>query len=401
MLFSALGLLPGLVDQLTALKIVEPSPVQRITVPAVLGGASVVSVARTGSGKTYAYGAPLLQRLRAIEDAESAVTVAARPRAIVLTSTRELVDQTTKALKSLAHGVKLRVRNVAGGTSVSDQNKVLREVCDVLIANPPRLATLVKSGAIQLDDVRILVVDEADTLLSPGQRGDIDVLGRAVPESAQRVYVSATLPEPIRAWLLTRPEHPTILLSKDAHTTPESVRILNEKVREDERPDAAWEAVNERIKQRGIVFCNRRETASAAAAALTERGASVLVAHGGMLPRERKAAIEAFRRGEAPVLVTTELAGRGLHVEGLDYVLNWELPERVSDYMHRVGRVGRQGVKGEVINLIGARDQKLMSEVTRLSQGGKLDTGEPLRHARARKPRPVVEKPRRGSERKR
>lgn len=396
MSFPALGLDDVLVERLAALGIVEPSPVQRVAVPAVLGGANIVAVAQTGSGKTYAYGAPMLQRLRAEEDARGVVTVAARPRAVVLTSTRELVVQTTRALKSLAHGVKQRIRGVAGGMLPSETRRVLADPFDVLVANPPRLATLLREGLVTFEDVVVLVVDEADTLLSPGQRGDVERILDAVPASAQRVYASATLPEPIRSWLTRRPEKPSILLSRDAHATPSTVRFRVEKVRDDERADATWEVIHDRPKQRGIVFTNRRETADAAGQALRDRGATVIVAHGGMLPRERKAAIDAFRRGEAAVLVTTELAGRGLHVEDLDYVVNWELPERASDYVHRVGRVGRQGRRGEVINLVGARDMPLLGVIERLAKGGRLDTGEPLRTARERPAPQGGDGPRRG-----
>jgi superfamily II DNA/RNA helicase len=136
---------------------------------------------------------------------------------------------------------------------------------------------------------------------------------------------------------------------------------------------------------RGIVFCNRRETADAAGAALVERGHAAVVVHGGLLPRERKKALERFRAGEGRVLVTTELAGRGLDLLDLVFVLNWELPERASDYVHRVGRVGRMGRKGKVFNLVTDRDRHLVGQVERLAAGGTLDTGEPLRGARTRK----------------
>lgn len=383
MSFTHLGLDDRAQTVLEGLKIVDPSPVQRLVVPAILGGASVVAVAQTGSGKTYAYGLPLLQRLRGVEDAEGKVEGPGRPRGLVLTGTRELVEQTTRALKAVAHPYKLRVRGVAGGQKVGDARRTLSEAADVLVANPPRLRKLLEEGAVKLDDVRVVVVDEADTLLAPGQRPDVEALFAATP-TAQRVYVSATLPEPVRAWLATRPEHPTLLMSKDAHLTPERVRIQNLHIRMDQRADKAFDVIGEREGRRGIVFTNRRETAEQAAEALGERGAAVILCHGGMLPGERKAAFDRWRKGEAPVLVTTELVGRGIHLEGLDYVLNYELPGRASDYVHRVGRVGRQGARGEVINLVGPKDQKLLAEINRLDRGGKLDTGEALRHARVR-----------------
>ena len=136
---------------------------------------------------------------------------------------------------------------------------------------------------------------------------------------------------------------------------------------------------------RGILFCNRRETADAAGDALRERGHDVVVLHGGLLPRERAKTIRAFIGGAGRVLVTTELAGRGLDVLDLAFVLNWELPERASDYMHRIGRIGRMGRAGRVFNLVTDSDRHLLGDVERLAGGGKLDTGEPLRAARTRR----------------
>ncbi len=387
MSFYELGLLPPLAETLAAAGITDPTPVQRIAVPALLGGTSAVIVARTGSGKTLAYALPLLQRLHAIEQAEGMVAVPARPRAIILTGTRELVDQTVRAVKGVAHALKARVRAASGGLTDREQRIQLTAASDVLVANPPRLHTLVQAGRVKLDDVRMLVVDEADTLLSPGQRGDVERLLDAVPRAASVAYISATLPEPIRAWLLARPEKPTLLLSKDAHKAPDAVSIQNVKVKPVERMDATHDAlVALPESSRGVLFCNRRETADSVGATLRDRGHAVVVIHGALEPDERRRAIKAFRSGEGRILVTTELGGRGLHIDGLAFVLNYELPERASEYLHRIGRVGRQGASGKVINLVTADDSALLGEIGRLDGGGRLDTGEKLRAARDRKP---------------
>lgn len=383
--FSELGVLPELVTALAAAGIRSPSPVQRMSIPAFLAGKSAVAVARTGSGKTLAFGIPLVQCLRAVEAQDGPATEPARPRGVVLTSTRELVNQTARALKTLTHAARLRVRQVSGGESIHDTNAELRQVFDVLVANPPRLARLVADGLVNLDDVRILVVDEADTLLAPGQRPPVEAL-LAAATRALPWWMSATLPEPIRHWLSGRPDRPALLISKDAHTTPETVTVKNIPVKGRSRGDAASDVlVSLGPKARGILFCNRRETADAAGDALRERGHDVVVVHGGLLPRERLKTIRAFVGGQGRVLVTTELAGRGLDVLDLAFVLNWELPERASDYVHRIGRVGRMGRAGRVFNLITDTDRHLLAEVERLAGGGKLDTGEPLRAARTRR----------------
>lgn len=383
--FLELGVSPELVAVLSAAEIRSPTPVQRMALPAFLAGKSAIAVARTGSGKTLAYALALVQRLREVEVAEGPATEPARPRAVVLTSTRELVVQTTRVVKTLTHAARLRVRAVSGGESGHDTNRTLRELMDILVANPPRLARLVAEGKVDLSDVRILVVDEADTLLSPGQRPPVEAViaaaGQALPW-----WVSATLPEPIRHWLSTRPEKPVQLLSRDAHTAPDTLTVKNIPVKATSRADAASDVlVSLGSTARGIVFANRRETADAAGAALKERGHDVVIVHGGLLPRERHAAIKGFVAGAGRVLVTTELAGRGLDLADLAFVLNWELPERASDYMHRIGRVGRVGRAGRVFNLVTDKDRHLLADVERLASGGKLDTGEPLRTARTRR----------------
>ncbi|MDP2305753.1 MAG: DEAD/DEAH box helicase [Pseudomonadota bacterium] len=385
MSFADLGLLPPLADSLTAVGLVEPTPVQRIAIPALLGGVSAIVVARTGSGKTLAYALPLLQRLHAIEAEEGKVTQRGRPRAIVLTATRELVDQTMKAIKGHAHALKARVRAASGGLAERAQRLQLADPVDVVVANPPRLVALLKEGLIRLDDVRLIVVDEADTLLAPGQRGDIDRILLGLPPEHALALISATLPEAIRAWAMVRPERPVLLLSKDAHSAPESVSIQNIKVRPIERLDTVHDTlVAMAPSARGILFCNRRETADLVGATLRDRGHSIIVIHGALEPNERKAALKAFRAGEGRVLITTELGGRGLHLDDLAFVLNYELPEKASEYLHRIGRVGRQGAKGKVVNLVTEADAAIFKEVERLKAGGRLDTGERLRSARDR-----------------
>lgn len=385
MSFSSLGLLPSLLDSLQKLEIHEPSPVQRIAIPAVLGGRSVIVVARTGSGKTLAYGLPLLQRLRLVEDAEGAVTERGRPRALVLTGTRELVEQSTRALKSAAHGAKLRVRAVSGGQNERLTGERLKDPADVLVANPPRLRALLEKGQARLDDVRICVLDEADTLCAPGQRPDVDALLRALPATCQLALFSATLPEAMRQWALALPSHPVLLLSKDAHAAPESVKVHNLRMKPSERGDEAHDTLLAMPpSRRGIVFTNRRETADEAGALLAERGHSVVVIHGGQLPRERKAHLDRFRAGEGRILVTTELGGRGLDIRDLAWVMNWELPEKPSEYLHRIGRVGRQGAEGTVYNFVTDADGVLLKEIQRIASGGKLDTGEAARAPRER-----------------
>lgn len=398
MSFFDLGLAPGLVSSITEEGISEPTPVQRLAIPALLGGASVMVVARTGSGKTLAYALPLLQRLRDVEDAEGQIAERARPRAVVLTGTRELVDQTVKVLKRHAHPVKQRVRAAAGGLSPRKQAEQLFDPTDILVANPPRLAQLVREGQVRLDDVRLLVVDEADTLLAPGQRSEVLFLLDRLRKDHAVAFFSATLPEPIRAWVLQRPEKPSLLLAKDAHAAPERVTVRNLRIKPEERVDMVSDVLVEAgPRERGVLFANRRETADEIGRVLAERGHDVVVVHGGLLPQERRKALQAFREGKGRLLVTTELGGRGLHFEGLAFVVNYELPEKPSEYLHRIGRVGRQGAKGRVINLVTPDDARLLAEVERLAKGGRLDTGEALRAPHQRKPAPETVRSRRGA----
>lgn len=383
--FSEFGLVPGLIDAITEMGLEEPTQVQRLAIPALLGGASVFVVARTGSGKTLAYSLPMVQRLHHIEQADGVVSQRARPRGLVLTSTRELVTQTVKVIKSIGHKVKVRVRYAMGGMIPKQIAQQLVDPVDVLVGNPSRIAVMVRDGSLDLSDLRVLVVDEADTLLSPGQRPDLYFL-LDQPKDCLRCYFSATLPESMRQMILARPERPRILQSKDAHAAPEGIKVQNLAVKDAERLDAAHDVLQELpAAERGILFVNRREAAAEVAEALIGRGHALIAVHGGLQARERVAAMKAFREGEGRFLVTTELGGRGLHIDGLRWVMNYELPERPSEYLHRIGRVGRAGgPPGRVINLVAPEDSAMQAEITRLAKGARLDTGEPLRGPRKR-----------------
>jgi ATP-dependent RNA helicase DeaD len=383
--FADLGVEERLAAALVAAGRAEPTPVQRQLIPVLLAGKSAVAVARTGSGKTLAYGVALLQRIAAWEAEEGAVNATARPRALVLTSTRELVAQAVRELKGLGHRPPVRVRGVAGGEPVATSIRTLRQPVDLLVGNPSRIRALVEQGSLNLSDVRILVVDEGDTLLMPGLAAEVDGV-RAHLGRVQTAWVTATLPEPVRAMLLARPERPALLLVKDAHAPPPGIRVREVRVSSRDRADACADILGGAEKGgRGIVFLNRREGASEAAAALRERGHEVIEAHGGLPPDVRRRAMRRFLGGQGRVLVTTELAGRGLHVEGLAFVVNWELPPRASDWLHRAGRVGRQGTEGTVWNLVAPGEEGKAAELARLAKGGRLDTGEPLRKERERR----------------
>ncbi len=360
-MFSQFALHERLLKAVAELKFVEPTPVQAAAIPPALEGRDLRVTAKTGSGKTAAFVLPLLNRL--IGDAQPRVRI----RALILLPTRELAQQTLKEVERFSQFTFIKSGLITGGEDFKVQAALLRKVPDVLIGTPGRLLEHLNAGNLDLKEVEVLVLDEADRMLDMGFADDVRRLAGECAGRQQTMLFSATtggaaLREMVGE-VLREPQH--LLLN--------SVRELNEGVRQQiiTADDPAhkeklveWLLANETY-QKAIVFTNTRAQADRLYGHLVAGDYKVFVLHGEKDQKERKLAIERLKQGGVKVLVATDVAARGLDIEGLDLVINFDMPRSGDEYVHRIGRTGRAGGEGLAISLICHNDWNLMSSIER------------------------------------
>ncbi|MFF9341326.1 DEAD/DEAH box helicase [Streptomyces sp. NPDC014773] len=342
--FDELGLPPEVRELLTAQGVVTPFPIQAATLPNALAGRDVLGRGRTGSGKTLAFGLPLLARL-AGSRAE-----ARRPRALVLVPTRELAQQVTDALAPYAAALRLRLAAVVGGMSIGRQATALRDGAEVVIATPGRLMDLVERKDARLDRVEITVLDEADQMADMGFMDQVTALLDLVRDGGQRMLFSATLDKNVDL-LVERYLHDPVVHSVDpsaaAHATMEH-HVLQ--VHGADKFATATEIAAR--DGRVIMFLSTKAAVDRFTAHLRGSGVRAAALHGDKSQPLRTRTLERFRSGEVPVLVATNVAARGIHVDDIDLVVNVDPPADHKDYLHRGGRTARAGGSGTVVTLV-------------------------------------------------
>lgn len=391
MSFAQFSLLPSLVESLEEQDITVPTDIQARALPELLDGQSVVGVAETGSGKTLTYVLPMLHRLKKLElrgsDGKPAasprpaapgkggkrkargpgVSDSGRPRGLVLVPARELGEQVCRVFKSLTHGTRLRVRSVLGGSKKQVARRNVAGAFEILVATPGRLVYLLEAGELRLDDVRMLVFDEADQLLDPGFRRVAMRIIDACPRAAQLALFSATLPEPLASSVLQLFRKPPVRIrSKGSRHLVRTLKTVNRTVVGGVRIDVLRDLFAKDATTATLLFANTRQQCDELSIWLDELQVSHVVYRGEMDRIERRANLKRFRNGEVQALLTTDLGGRGLDIPRVGRVINVHLPQDIDNYRHRVGRTARAGREGLVINLVTARDQPLMKEIKRL-----------------------------------
>ena len=354
--FAALGVPDGLVRRLARDGIVEPFPIQTATIPDALAGRDVLGRGRTGSGKTLAFGLPLLTRL-----AEGGRAEAKRPRAVILSPTRELAMQISDALQPLVHVLGLRHKLVAGGMPYPPQFEALERGVDVLIATPGRLSDLVERGAADLGGVEIVVLDEADHMADMGFLEAITELLDQVPAGGQRLLFSATLDKGIdglvERYLVDPVTHSTDEAQAAVTTMAHHILLVEPQHKKLITADVANRT------GRTVVFVRTKLGADRVALQLREQGVFAAALHGGLNQGARNRVLAAFKSGEIPVLVATDVAARGIHVDDVSVVLQVDPPADHKDYLHRAGRTARAGEEGTVVTLALPHQRKLMQRI--------------------------------------
>ncbi|MDE2429636.1 MAG: DEAD/DEAH box helicase, partial [Burkholderiales bacterium] len=363
--FEDFGLSPDILRALSDQGYVHPTPIQSQAIPVVLQGRDVMGAAQTGTGKTAGFSLPIIQRLLA--HANTSASPARHPvRALILTPTRELADQVADNVKAYSRHTPLRSTVVFGGVDMTPQTAILRSGVEIVIATPGRLLDHVQQKSINLSQTQILVMDEADRMLDMGFLPDLQRIINLLPKQRQNLMFSATFSPEIKklaSSFLTNPE--TIEVARSNATADNVTQILY-KVSDDEKRDAVSFIIRERGLKQVIVFSNTKIGASRLAVHLVKQGVKASAIHGDKSQAERMAALDAFKRGEVEVLVATDVAARGLDIAELPCVINFDLPYNAEDYVHRIGRTGRAGAKGDAISLHTDQDERLLADIEKL-----------------------------------
>ena len=362
--FNKLGLIPPLLARLIELEYQQPTPIQAKAIPSILAGYDLIAGANTGSGKTATFALPILQDLFLQQQTEKSLTSHNSSKGskgnyvtgLILVPTRELAKQVADSIKSYAvhfNGL-IKTAAVFGGVSANTQMLALRGGTDILVATPGRLLDLISSNAIKLDRVKTLVLDEADRMLSLGFTDELSSLLRLLPKKKQILLFSATFPEQVKALtqeLLNDPVE-IQLQSADASTLVQRVFTVNK----GEKTAVLAHLIKQHQWRQSLIFVNAKNSCNHLAEKLSKRGITAEVFHGDKGQGARSRVLDAFKAGEVEVLIATDIAARGLDIEKLPVVINFDLPRSPADYMHRIGRSGRAGEVGLALSLIDHED---------------------------------------------
>jgi superfamily II DNA/RNA helicase len=344
--FEELGTQPEIVRALTAAGIERAFAIQELTLPLALAGEDIIGQARTGTGKTLGFGVPLLQRITTPGDGT--------PQALVVVPTRELCLQVTHDLKDAGKHLDVRLLSIYGGMPYEPQIKALRKGVDIVVGTPGRLLDLAEQRHLVLGKVAALVLDEADKMLDLGFLPDIERVLRMVPDNRQTMLFSATMPGPIITLARTFLNQPTHIRAEenDASAVHERTRQFVYRAHSLDKIEIVARALQAEARGLTMIFARTKRTAQKVTEDLTERGFAVAAVHGDLGQGAREQALRAFRSGKVDVLVSTDVAARGLDVDDVTHVINYQCPEDEDAYIHRIGRTGRAGREGVAVTLV-------------------------------------------------
>jgi superfamily II DNA/RNA helicase len=381
--FSKLGLSDKVLAAVKAAGYPTPTPIQDQAIPHVLNGRDVLGIAQTGTGKTAAFVLPMLTRL------ESGRARARMPRTLILEPTRELAAQVAEHFDKYGSKHRLNVALLIGGVSFDDQDAKLTRGVDVLIATPGRLLDHFERGRLLLSGVELLVIDEADRMLDMGFIPDIERIGKLVPFTRQTLFFTATMPPEIQRIADTFLHNPVrVEVSRPATT---AVTVAQSLVASGPEPSDKRDTLRQLLRGAGlknaIVFCNRKREVAVLHRSLLRHGFNAVALHGDMDQPARMAALDQFRRGDAAILVASDVAARGLDIPDVSHVVNFDVPHHPDDYVHRIGRTGRAGRAGTAVTIVAPQDRKAVDAIERLTGQTIAWSGEPAHAAPGRRVR--------------
>ena len=372
--FREFGVSDTICAALEAAGIYTTFPIQALTLPIALGGHDIIGQARTGTGKTLGFGIPLLQRLQ-----DGPPTSPKAPRALVVVPTRELAIQVAEDLRMAGSGLGTRVLTLYGGRAYEPQIEALRSGVDVVVSTPGRLLDLVGQRHLGLGDVRTLVLDEADKMLDLGFLPDVERILQLTPADRQTMMFSATMPGEVVTLARRHLHRPTHVRAEtiDAPAPVPSTRQHVFRAHHLDKVEVLARVLQAEGRGLTMVFCQTKRAADQVAGALATRGFAVATVHGDLGQGQRERALRAFRSGKVDVLVATDVAARGLDVEDVTHVVNFECPDDDKAYLHRIGRTGRAGRDGVAVTFVDWRDMhrwKLIDEALGLARAEPAET---------------------------
>ena len=364
MSFAHLGLAEPLVRALAAKNYSEPTPIQRDAIPTVLEGRDLLGIAQTGTGKTAAFVLPSIQRL--VDSAKRVLPT--HCRMLVLAPTRELASQIAESARGYGQFSRISVATVFGGTSIAKNRQDLSRGVDILVATPGRLLDLVEQGYCNLSTIEILVLDEADQMLDLGFIHALKKIVRMVPRKRQTLFFSATMPTSIRELASQYLTDPATVAIKPAATTAERVDQSVTFVQQAEKQALLTMVLRSEQIERALVFTRTKHGADRVVKLLAGNGIASNAIHGNKSQPQRERALAAFKSGDVPILVATDIAARGIDVSGVSHVINFELPNVPEQYVHRIGRTARAGASGQAIAFCAEDERPYLRDIEKLTR---------------------------------
>ncbi|EFD66883.1 helicase [Streptomyces lividans TK24] len=357
--FRSLGILPETAEALEAVGIITPFPIQEMTLPVALSGKDVIGQAKTGTGKTLGFGLPLLERVTVPADVEAGraapESLTDAPQALVVVPTRELCQQVTNDLLTAGKVRNVRVLAIYGGRAYEPQVEALKQGVDVIVGTPGRLLDLAGQKKLSLKHIKSLVLDEADEMLDLGFLPDVEKIINMLPARRQTMLFSATMPGAVIGLArryMSQPTHISATSPDDEGATVANTKQFIYRAHNMDKPEMVARILQADGRGLAMVFCRTKRTAADLADQLKQRGFASGAVHGDLGQGAREQALRAFRNGKVDVLVCTDVAARGIDVEGVTHVINYQSPEEEKTYLHRIGRTGRAGAKGTAITLV-------------------------------------------------
>ena len=355
--FESLGLSREILKSVEDMGFEEPSPIQTLAIPPILQGMDVVGQAHTGTGKTAAFGIPILEKI----DVRSR-----EPQAIVLCPTRELAIQVAEEIGKLAMRKKgVSALPIYGGQPIDRQFRALNKGAQIIVGTPGRIMDHMERGTLRFDHVIMSVLDEADEMLDMGFRDDIETILEQMPENCQKVFFSATMPPTIMAMAKRFLNKPEILKIAQKNLTVPTIEQVYYEVRPHQKMDALCRLLDSQGFHKALVFCSTKRSVDEVSAHLQMRGYMADGLHGNLAQGQRDRVMGRFRTGGIEILVATDVAARGIDVDDVDAVINYDIPNDVENYVHRIGRTGRAGRAGSAFTFVTAREHYKLRDIIR------------------------------------